>query len=329
MEQPTADRAATATTESSRYERCESCGAPLDSQQRYCVNCAVRRPGVPSPAAAYFGAVTRLNRQRRAPNAPRGHSARAASVVFFALLPAAVGLGVIVGHSGGSGSNAETADLLSALKGSSLQTGAAGASLASDSGAAAAIPSDFSLDKGYAVEIDLLPIKSTDSDAVQSAEDAATSKGAKDVGVINPADFTIKPDQGTSDYILYSGEFKSRGDAQKALGGLTKDFTNAKVIQVSSVAGAGSATGGGKSGTSDSSGGAGGKVIATSGHGDVHSVSNVKPTQADQAAGARIAQQQAQQTGQNYVHNQASLPDVIAVGGDGTSTAPPPTTPGD
>ena len=25
------------------YEPCEECGAPLDPQQRYCVNCAARR----------------------------------------------------------------------------------------------------------------------------------------------------------------------------------------------------------------------------------------------------------------------------------------------
>jgi hypothetical protein len=326
MEQTVAERPAPPAGASSRYEPCETCGAPLDRQQRYCVNCASPRPGASSPAATYFGAVARRSRQLRSTPAPRGSSARAAAVVFFALLPAAVGLGVVVGHSN-SGSNADTAGLVAALKSSGAATGTGDTALTSDT-SGGTIASDFSLPSGYAVELDTLPVKGTDSDAVKSAESAATGKGAKDVGIINPADFTIKPDPGSSSYVLYSGEFKSKGDAQKALAKLKKDFKDAKVIHVTSATGAAAGAGAGKSGTSDSSGGAGGKVIAHTSHGDVHSVQNIAPTQADQDAGARIAAQQAQQTGQNYVQNQANLPDVIAVGGDGSSP-PPPTSPGD
>jgi hypothetical protein len=329
MEQTVVDRPAPPADAPSRYEPCETCGAPLDRQQRYCVNCASPRPGASSPAATYFGAVSRRSRQLRAAPAPRGSSARAAAVVFFALLPAAVGLGVVVGHSGNSGSNADTAGLVAALKASGTGTSTSDTALASDTGGGS-ITSDFSLPSGYAVQLDTLPVKGTDADAVKSAESSATSKGAKDVGIINPADFTIKPDPGSSSYVLYSGEFKSQGDAQKALGKLKKDFKDAKVIHVTAASGGAAGASGAvnKSGASDSSGGAGGKVIAHTSHGDIHSVQNIAPTQADQDIGARIAAQQAQQTGHNYVQNQANLPDVIAVGGDGSSP-PPPTSPGD
>jgi hypothetical protein len=89
------------------YEPCEECGAPLDPQQRYCVNCAARRGNGANPASRYFAAMSKKARRPLVrPAAKTGSGSRAAAVGFFALLPIAVALGVVVGRSdSGSGDN--------------------------------------------------------------------------------------------------------------------------------------------------------------------------------------------------------------------------------
>ncbi|MBS1880110.1 MAG: hypothetical protein JST31_11385 [Actinobacteria bacterium] len=101
------------------YEPCEECGAPLDAQQRYCVECGARRGNGANPASRYFAAMSK--RARRPPAGPpqRPPASRAAAVGFFALLPIAVALGLVVGRSG-SDSGSEAA-LLRALRSSEAQ----------------------------------------------------------------------------------------------------------------------------------------------------------------------------------------------------------------
>lgn len=89
------------------YEPCEECGAPLDPQQRYCVNCAARRGNGANPSSRYFSAMSKKARRPLSrPQAKAGPGSRAAAVGFFALLPIAVALGVVVGRSdSGEGDN--------------------------------------------------------------------------------------------------------------------------------------------------------------------------------------------------------------------------------
>src|SRR5690242_21693053 len=83
------------------YEPCEECGAPMDPQQRYCVNCAARRGNGANPASRYFASMSKRARRPLARPAQKPNpTSRAAAVAFFALLPLAVGLGVVVGRSG-------------------------------------------------------------------------------------------------------------------------------------------------------------------------------------------------------------------------------------
>ncbi|MFT3865478.1 MAG: hypothetical protein QM729_14500 [Solirubrobacterales bacterium] len=97
------------------YEPCEECGAPLDPQQRYCVECAARRGNGANPASRYFAAMNKKSRRplTKSQAKPPGGGSRAAAVGFFALLPIAVALGVVVGRSGSGDSNEEA--LLKAL----------------------------------------------------------------------------------------------------------------------------------------------------------------------------------------------------------------------
>jgi hypothetical protein len=98
------------------YEPCEECGAPMDPQQRYCVECAARRGNGANPSSRYFAALSR--KSRRPLTGPKKEkapaSSRAAAVGFFALLPIAVALGVIVGR--GSGGDGDSEALLQALR---------------------------------------------------------------------------------------------------------------------------------------------------------------------------------------------------------------------
>src|ERR1700743_2085697 len=96
-------------------EPCEECGAPMDPQQRYCVECAARRGNGSNPSSRYFAAMSKKSRRpltKGQAKAPGGGS-RAAAVGFFALLPIAVALGVVVGRSGFGDSNEDA--LLKAL----------------------------------------------------------------------------------------------------------------------------------------------------------------------------------------------------------------------
>lgn len=119
------------------HEPCEECGAPMDPQQRYCVNCAARRGNGANPSSRYFAAMSKRARRPAAPPAAEKAqpSSRAAAVAFFALLPIAVALGVMVGRSGNDGGDSEA--LLRALR--ERQATAAGIA-APTAGAAAIAP---------------------------------------------------------------------------------------------------------------------------------------------------------------------------------------------
>ena len=103
----------------SGYEPCEECGSPLDTQQRYCVECGARRGNGANPASRYFATMSKRARRPVAGIAKRPPASRAAAVGFFALLPIAVALGVVVGRSDSGGG--DEAALLRALKQSEAQ----------------------------------------------------------------------------------------------------------------------------------------------------------------------------------------------------------------
>lgn len=301
------------------FEPCQECGAPMDRQQRYCVNCAARRADAENPSSQYFAAANRWRRRgghRR--SEPDRSTSRAAAVGFFALLPIAVAIGVLIGR-GGSSSGPDEAALLHALRNgqatASTAGGAASAATVSDqrgSGPAKVLSSDFSLKEGYTVKIDLLPVSSTDQAAADSAKSAAEKKGAKKVGIINPSDFQLTPSQGTSNYILYSGEFMSKSEASRALAGLSKDFTGAEVLKV-------------KKPTTDSIG----KVVGKTRYGKVHDVTTYKPTQKQIQKSTQIVNDIAHETGQSYINKQKKLPDIIPIGGDPNNAPSLPTGGGD
>lgn len=201
------------------YEPCEECGAPMDPQQRYCINCAARRGNGANPASRYFAGMSRKSRRPLVP--PKKEKAapasRAAAVGFFALLPIAVALGVVVGRGGAGDGNSEA--LLQALR--------AQEATASSSGATAG----------------------------QTASSAGKSKDK-----------------------AKAGKSAAKGE---------------------------------------------GKVTKTA-NGDVHEVTHFKASEEKEAEDTRLVEENPEQVGDDYIKAQQNLPDVVVVGGDGSS-APAPT----
>ncbi|HYV15408.1 MAG TPA: zinc ribbon domain-containing protein [Conexibacter sp.] len=77
---------------------CAECQAPLDATQRYCVSCGARHTGADNPAARYFGALA-ARRRTPAPRPPR-RGVGIGIATLLAVLPLAVGGGVLVGRAG-------------------------------------------------------------------------------------------------------------------------------------------------------------------------------------------------------------------------------------
>jgi hypothetical protein len=124
-----------------QYEPCEGCGALLDPQQRYCVECAARRGNGANPSSRYFATMSKS--AHRPPPRPAtaksgGSGSRAAAVGFFALLPIAVAIGVVVGRSGSGGEDEALLEALrnrpAAVAGTSAGAGAATAANAESHG---------------------------------------------------------------------------------------------------------------------------------------------------------------------------------------------------
>jgi hypothetical protein len=281
----------------SSYAACEECGAPLDEKQRYCVSCGARRRDKGGPAVQYFAGAGRRGR-RSGTKSGNPSGARAAAVLFFVILPIAVAVGVLVGKGNSSNNDQQLAD---ALK--NLQTNGTANTLASNT--SAPITSDWTLDKGYTVELKTLPQSGTDQAAVDAAKQDATSKGATDVGILNTTEFTVTPAPQGGGYVLYSGQFKSKGEATKALGKLKAKFPDAVVVSVKKT-----------------SGGDQGQLVDKTAYGDVHKVEGFTPSAQKVASDTALVNQQAQKTGKNYVDSQKDLPDVIVVGGSGGGSAP-------
>jgi hypothetical protein len=86
----------------------------MDPQQRYCVNCAARRGNGANPASRYFAAMSKKARRPMTRPPAKAQGSRAAAVGFFALLPIAVAIGVVVGRSGND--SGENEALLEALR---------------------------------------------------------------------------------------------------------------------------------------------------------------------------------------------------------------------
>ena len=298
------------------YEQCEQCGTPVEPAQRYCVACGNKRRHVSDPAAQYLAKAKAASRTRSAPTARArattrrgGRSLGLGTAIVLAVIPLAVGLGVVIGRSSNNGDDKLIA-ALKAQKPEIIQTsgggGGGGSSTASSASTqnsssstpVASLSSDFPLQSGYSVELQTLPVHGTTTASVSKAKSAAAGKGAKQVGLIVQSDFKVTPAPPSGAYVLYSGAYKTQAQAQQALTKLKAKFSSAVVIKVEAangtVAGAG-------------------KALTKTQYGTAHQIAGFKPTQAQVNQGTQAVSKIQSQAGKSYVNSQRGLPDVIVV----------------
>jgi len=196
------------------YEPCEECGAVMDPQQRYCVDCAARRGNGANPSSRYFATMSsRARRPLARPVAKQSPTSRAAAVGFFALLPIAVVLGVAIGRSGSGDDNSEA--LLQALRerqATAASTVAAGPATTATATPKAAKKKAAKADKAAAKPKEKV-VAHTENGDVHSVTEfhASEEKEAEDTKLVeeNPeqtGENYIKAQQNLPDVIVVGGE---------------------------------------------------------------------------------------------------------------------------
>lgn len=178
------------------------------------------------------------------PTAQRGNTLTVIAGVGVLLL--AMGVGILIGRADSPKQAAAPTQVISVASG-------AGSGASSGSGAEATFTDDWpSGTKGFTVQLQTLPQSGTAVSAVESAKSQASGKGAKSVGALKSEDFTSLT---AGSYVIYSGVYHKRAEAQKALAGLKKSFPGASVIEVSSSSSSSKAEG-----ASPSAGGSGSNI---------------------------------------------------------------------
>jgi hypothetical protein len=179
--------------------------------------------------------------QASAPGPQRNNTPTVIAGVGVLLL--AMGVGVLIGRAGAGKQSAGPAQVITV---SAPSTG----SVATPSGEASFTSDWLSGGTGYTVQLQTLPQAGTAVSAVESAKSSASAKGARAVGALKSEEFSSLT---SGSYVIYSGDYHKRAEAQKALGGLSKNFPGAKVIEVSNGGSSSSKTGSsGTSGTPNS-----------------------------------------------------------------------------
>jgi hypothetical protein len=158
----------------------------------------------------------------------------------------AMGVGVLIGRSGGTKPAAPQQQVISVAS-----TPAAGTTAPASS--EASFTDDWpSGTSGYTVQLQALPTAGTSVSAVEAAKAAAAGKGAKAVGALKSEDFTSLP---AGHYVIYAGVYHKKAEAERALAGLKRSFPGASVTAVSS--GSSGSSGGAAAGAAGGAGGGG------------------------------------------------------------------------
>ncbi|HTZ85099.1 MAG TPA: hypothetical protein VMB05_00395 [Solirubrobacteraceae bacterium] len=279
---------------------CAACGAPLAGDQRYCLQCGERTMPMSSVLAGGASQAAPASPTSQvppgiAPPTPRlpgssGDDGRGNALTVIAgvgVLLLAMGIGVLIGRSTSSKPSAASAAPQVITVGSTAGAGTTPA-------ASEAFTGDWPAGSGgYTVQLESLPAASTQVSAVQSAKSAAEGKGAKQVGALKSDEF---PGMTAGNYVIYSGKYTKKAEAEKALPGLKKSFPGASVLQV----GSGSAKSSGSGGSSNTSSGGTGKGSVGS------SPSNPAPPS--------VVEDLHKSKGKSYEEKSKNLPDVISTG---------------
>jgi hypothetical protein len=209
----------------------------MAEDQRYCLECGERRPPTSALLAASHpaGAFGPPGASAAGPSPPslppparRDREPGQNALLVLAgvgVLLLAMGVGVLIGRAGAGKQAPAPPQVVSVASGPATTPAAAEPSFSDDWPAGTT---------GYTVQLRALPVSSTSVNAVQAAKAAAGAKGAKRVGALRSEDFpSLKP----GSYVIYSGVYHTKAQAEKALRSLKQSFPGASVIKVSSSAG--------------------------------------------------------------------------------------------
>jgi hypothetical protein len=288
------------------YEACDQCSAPVDTAQRYCVVCGTRRKHAYDPAAQFLSRATSRKRsgERQARSAParKRRSFSLATAAVLVAIPLAVAVGVLVGRAG----NGTDSKLLAAIKAQQPTVVNVGGGTGSDtSTSGSAVPtaavtpvsSDFTLQRGFTVQLQTISATGVTQADVTAAEKKAKAKGATAVGLITHTGFHLTPSPPAGDDVIYSGQYKTKAAATAALTKLKHRFPGAKVIAVQSSTAAAAST----------------KVLSKTNYGSAHAVTGFKPSASQLATGGQVAAKTAKELNGNYVKSQQGLPDQVSI----------------
>lgn len=270
-------------------ELCTACGAPLAADQKYCLNCGERRAGVPlgleEPAPP---PPTAVEPEPAAGGPPAERSipltpATAAAGVGALLVAVLLGAGI-------AGITSKTPQVNVPAAKAPVVNVAGGAAAASDTASATPVEftGDWAGDDGWTIQLQTLPKDGTDTAAVQAAKDAATGKGAAEVGALDSDDY---PSLDPGNYVIYSGVYASKKEATDALKDVKGDFPDAKVVKVSASSG---------------------------GRSDAEAAAEATGAKSADTAGAKELEQLNNASGDKYVEQSKKLKDTTAIEG------PPP-----
>jgi hypothetical protein len=286
-------------------EPCHTCGTPLDADQRYCLECGARRGDARLPFENYLGTIDTQTVDAPPPEAPvptavsrANDPSPIAAVVGVALLGLTLLIGVLLGR-GGDDSGSQTPVVLSgdaATAATSGDTSGGSSAPVSDTKVTSEWPDGKN---GWTVELGTLPKDGTTAADVDATKKDLESKGASDVGVLDSDLYASLP---AGNYIVYSGVYDSKADADKALKDLS-GIPDAQVVEVSDQkpSSGGSDGGGGSllSGNGGGGGGGGGEKPVEASTEDLEALENT--------------------TGDDYQDQINNIPDEIATPGE----APP------
>jgi hypothetical protein len=190
----------------------------------------------------------------------------------------AMGVGVLIGRSGSSRPAAAPQQVISV---SSAPSAGTAAPASAETSFADSWPSGTT---GFTVQLQTLPQSGTTVSTVEAAKAAASAKGAKGLGALKSEDFSSLP---AGHYVIYSGVYHKKAEAEKVLSALKRSFPGASVIEVSN----------GASRSFKQSGGSGGVGSSLS-----------KP------APPTVLQNLSKKKGRSYEQESKNLPNVVSTG---------------
>jgi SPOR domain len=263
-------------------EPCDQCGAPLAADQRYCLNCGLRRGEPRLPFERHLIGEVDVSQPPARPASGARRSSGEWSPMWAAAGLAALGVMLVIGVLLGKGS-----DEAPVVKVGGGVPATANTAAASGNGAPApstvAFKSDWPAGKnGYTVELGTLPKHGTTPEAIDAAKSDAESKGASGVGALDSDQYASLPG---GNYILYSGVYGSKAEADKALAKLKGKFPDAKVVRVSDQAAAVQTGGGGGGGSvKHLTAGGGGSAPVKASKQDLQALQNASGAEYEQQA---------------------------------------------